>query len=851
MNLSRVYNKTTKGARAVSSKTRALSGQHLRILSHINGKAPLESIFVEVGKLTEKKFDNIITELFEEGYIKVTTEDSLLTPSQFEIRTPIVVEEISAEDFLSAAVPDENEDAKKEREQREAEQRAKTYAEEQARLEQAALDQQKAEQQMINVVDFLSESSVLTDLGAPTQPLVIDTIKPETGNNDDVIAKEQAHLEAEIKADEEAIRKIREEAAARQKSVMSHTAYDEVAARTEAERKIREEAEVQAKRVAVEKERLRIEYKAREDAEIKAHDEAMVRAKREEDEKIRLEAEIKAREDAMRKAREVAETRARRAAEEKARLEAERAAREVAKVEAEAKAKVKTERRTREAEEARVKREAEEQSKREAKRLAREATESRAKAEAEEKAKAEAERSALKQAKAERQAEAKLQAKREAEEKALAKAEEKARRRAEQGSVDIYNSIQPIISSVIASFWTLITSLSVITLLLLVFAQYISLNMLVAPVQKLASESMQEPVTIGSIHASFWPQPHLVLSDVAIGQFGNIKASNVNAYPLLLSMFSEVKTLKSLEVEALTLDQDSLARPSRWIAASNQLGKLKIDRIYLKKTVLKTHNFDLPVFNTDIKLDTDGRLKDATITNDNHHLSVVITPENNSNDSYAISLAAQDWQAPLGPAIVFDELDMHGSVSHGQANLGQIDAKLYSGTMHAQLTINWVDLWSAIGSFQLAKVNLEKITPIFSDQASLKGRLSGTGTFSMKANELQKLTGNPEISANFEAIDGYVGRIDLVRTMQVGGNEQAGGGSTHFEALSGNLGLKNGYYQFRQLTLDAGQLKATGEVDIQDNQSITGTIHTELNLKSRQLESNATLTGTLGSPSLN
>lgn len=875
MNLSRVYNKTTKGSRAVSSKSRALSSHYLRILSSINGKSTLESILAEVGKLTEKKFDEIITELFNEGYIKETTEDSLLTPSQFEIRKPIEVEEISAEDFLSASTPDEDENARKEREQREAEARAKAYAEEQARLATATHELKQSELSMLNTVDFLAQTTdpldgELATEAAPQAQSATDSATSGLDVNNEAVARERARIEAEIKASEEAIRKTREEAAARQKLGAEIKLHDETAirakaeaeekarvdaeikaqiiARAEAERKAREENEATARREAQEKERLRAERKAREEAELKAHEEALTRAKREAEEKARLEAEIKAREEAMRKAREEAETRARREAEEKARIETERKAREKAKArakaEAEEKERLEAERKARMAEEERAKREAEEKVRLETKRLAKEAAEARAKLEAEAKALADAERRAQKLAEAERKAEAKLRAKLEAEEKARAKAEEKARIRAERGPVDIHALLAPIFSA----SKRLAISLSVIVLLLLVLAQLINLSMLVNPIQKLASESIQEPVIVKGVHASLWPQPHLVLTDVTIGELMDIKASDISVYPELSSAFSEVKTLKSIQIESLTIDQDNLTRPMGWIASTNKLGKLKIGQVYLGKTLVKTHDFDLPMLNADIKFDDAGGLINTTISNENNHMTAVITPHNND---YEINLTAQDWQAPLGPAVVFDELTVRGTATRGQANLTQAEAKLYGGTVNAQFNINWTDSWNAAGSFQLAKVNLEKIIPVFSEQASLKGRLNAIGTFSMKANDPAKLIVTPEINANFEASDGYIDRIDLVHTLQIGGNKQGGGVSTHFDSFSGSLALKDGHYQFKQLALEAGQLKAIGEVDIQNNQNISGKIHTELNMKSRQLQSNSTLSGTVGSPTLN
>ncbi len=118
--------------------------------------------------------------------------------------------------------------------------------------------------------------------------------------------------------------------------------------------------------------------------------------------------------------------------------------------------------------------------------------------------------------------------------------------------------------------------------------------------------------------------------------------------------------------------------------------------------------------------------------------------------------------------------------------------------------------------------------------------------FSLKTYGLAKLVGTLEINANFEIMSGHVDGIDLVRAMQVAGQNWAGG-STHFVKLSGHWILKDRHYHLRQLTLKAGQLQAHGEIDISAKQEVTGKIATRLILKSRQPQSRCSWHGKLGS----
>ena len=59
--------------------------------------------------------------------------------------------------------------------------------------------------------------------------------------------------------------------------------------------------------------------------------------------------------------------------------------------------------------------------------------------------------------------------------------------------------------------------LPLVILLIIGLLHLVNISPLVAPIEKLASESLGTPVVIEEVRASLWPRPHLVLKNVAIG----------------------------------------------------------------------------------------------------------------------------------------------------------------------------------------------------------------------------------------------------------------------------------------------------------------------------------------------
>lgn len=461
LDLSMVYGKTGKGAMAMSSKSKSLPSNLMRILSLVDGKSSVEELLAANPKLSDFTLDQALSQLANDGYIKVLRSGpSTVFALGSKGPSTILVAEADVEEFFAAqqkmeaiSIAKANADAQQSDEfkareiaadrarndavellLREGEEKARAEAEAKARKEAAARAKAEAEERARREVEekarAAAELRARIEAEHKAREETAAKAKAEAGEKArarvEAEAKAKALLEEKRKAEEEvqareiaeaiakkeAARKAREGAEAKEKA--------EAEARKEAERKVREEAETLAKAQAEERKRIEAEEKAR----VKAEEEARKEAER----KVREEAETLARTQAEERKQIEAEERARAKAEEEARKEAERKAREEAKALAKAEAE---ERKRLEAEEkARIK--AEEKARKEAERKAREEAEALAKAEAEERKRLAAEEKARVEAEARSRAEEESQARMEAERKAREEAETKARTEAEE-----------------------------------------------------------------------------------------------------------------------------------------------------------------------------------------------------------------------------------------------------------------------------------------------------------------------------------------------------------------------------------------------------------------------------------
>lgn len=842
MDLSLIYSKTSKGARAVLSKGKALSSNSMLVLSRINGKTSAESILADL-QLTEQKFNQALSQLLDEAYIQVVQD---FMPSVFDLKSAIEVSEISTEEFLNLGLPEDPED--KTEEQLAAEARAKAYAEEQARKEAKAREQEEAERKLLLVTDILAKSGdqidiekLAADKSQSTVPVAKEPTsksKLETPSNNKFREEPPKEIQKDISLD--FTRNTSTSSEAEEKAAESQRAAEEHARQAVAEeanrvavieaqqQKARQKAEEEQRRLA-EAAQVRMEAERARSASEAARIEAERQKQMEAEEKARLRAEEKAKREEERKARKEAE-----------RLQklAEKKAREEARAEAEAKARAEAEQRAieRAEAEARALEEAERRARERAELQARREEEAKARAEAVAKAKEEAR--IRKEAIAIQKAQAREQARHEAEAKALIKAEESARRKAEL--------------EVMGSFWLQkIASIakplligSVIALVALVFLlPFFSLGIWTQPVERIIANNIGEPVNIEDMHASLWPKPHIVLEDVSVGQLSDITARSIHVYPAFSAFFKENKRVNALELDGLTLEKEALSRPLNWVSTSVQKQQLKLENVSLTNTAIKMPNTELPVFNADVQLAENGRLKEAAVSSEGVDVDI-----KSANGAYEVEITARQWQLPMGPAVTFEELLAKGRADHTGLTLTKIEGMLYGGEFKATSTIQWKNGWSMSGNMELTNISLAQATPAINDLVHLQGKFFARTDYASSADQLGSMLDNASINAKFEAENGEIGGLDLARAAS--GRQQVGG-VTRFDQLTGSWSLEDKHYRLSQLLLKAGSLTAQGEMAISSDQSVTGKVQTHLDLSSRQLQSSLTLSGKLGNIRVN
>ena len=380
----------------------------------------------------------------------------------------------------------------------------------------------------------------------------------------------------------------------------------------------------------------------------------------------------------------------------------------------------------------------------------------------------------------------------------------------------------------------------ILALLLIGILHFVNISPLIAPIEKLASESLGKPVHIKQVRASLWPQPHLVLGEVAFGD--TLKAASLQVVPDAATLFDAVKRVKSLTISGLTIEQSHAQDALQLIQILAKAPSIKVEQLSVSDLSFKLKDLMLGPFDGKMTLTAANALNIVNLHSADNALTAQIKPQ---GEDYAVTLTGNYWPLLLNPNIVFDELKANARIHQNQMIFSQIDGAIFGGKLSAKAVLDWSGDWHATGNFTLTNANSAQLLKAFASKASVDGKVNVSGDFASQSAEALKLTNTPTISASIALKNGKINGVDLAHAVMFNQNASLAGEATAFDKLTANLQAKDGQYHYKQILLNTKQFHANGNLDIGQNQAISGKVNAVVNAQSRRLQADFNLGGTI------
>ncbi len=394
--------------------------------------------------------------------------------------------------------------------------------------------------------------------------------------------------------------------------------------------------------------------------------------------------------------------------------------------------------------------------------------------------------------------------------------------------------------------------LGLLLVILAVLPFFLTLDDYIPRIEKEASAKLKEPVKIGSLRAAGLPLPHLVITSIVVGKTGDLKVGKVTVTPDLMSLLGPVKVISSLEIDSLVLTQKAVDKIPEW--TKPEAGKpasaqpqVVVQSIRLDNALIKLDKISFGPFDARLSLNSKGEPEDASVTTRDGKLKVSIKPE---KSKYLLDVSAKSWTLPAGPAILFDELTMKGVATLNDANLTQIKARLYGGTVTGKADIGWQKGLQLKGNFAIHEVELKPLVPLLAPGKRMSGKFNAKPVFSASASAANQLMNAMKLDTPFEVRNGVLYGVDIEKAATSLIKRETGG-ETRFEQLSGHLAMERGTQRFTDLKISTGSLAASGNVSISPKKELSGRVNAEVKAASITAASvPLNVSGTVDSPML-
>jgi uncharacterized protein involved in outer membrane biogenesis len=385
--------------------------------------------------------------------------------------------------------------------------------------------------------------------------------------------------------------------------------------------------------------------------------------------------------------------------------------------------------------------------------------------------------------------------------------------------------------------------------LLIIVPFLIPMGAYIKQIEQVASETIGQPVTVGSLRLALLPTPRVNVGDLRVGRHDDVTVDNIAVVPELGSLFSEVKVISSVVVKHPVVKKSALDFISAMPKSKSAGGpaKVLIRRLVVSDAQLEWEGMKIPALNAEATLAEGNNLQSASLASTDGKFKVDATAK---GEGYGIKLEAHQWIPPAGPPLLFDSLNSDMSLQGSRLNISALDAKMYHGALNATAVLDWGKGWRSSGKFKTQGIEVGEVAGLFSKSKPVSGRLSGDGTFSANAKEPAALANQLVLDYKFNVANGVLHGVDLAKaaTLLLTAGEK--GGETKFDEMTGTLHIAGKQIELKTFKVVSGLLAASGGIKVSPAKQLDGKVEVELKKGVALVAVPLQVSGTLDNPSV-
>ena len=371
-----------------------------------------------------------------------------------------------------------------------------------------------------------------------------------------------------------------------------------------------------------------------------------------------------------------------------------------------------------------------------------------------------------------------------------------------------------------------------------------------ARIEKEISSLLKEPVTITRLRAFALPTPHVTAEGISIGKTGDVKVSKLTITPDLWSLLGDTKVIRHIGLSGVQITQNGIDRLAVLGKSDSKVPArtaVRVGRITLEDATLQLGLGAFGPLEAVVEMNARSEPEQISIATRDGKFKAEVKPD---KGKFIIEVLAKAWRLPLGAPVTFDELKINGIATLNDLTVGNLQAKLYGGSVAGSARLSWTKGVQLRGAFEVKQLDIAPLTLLFSPNTRVSGRLNGKPVVSANAPAMAHLGAALRVETPFQVHNGVLRGVDI-RKAATNFLMKDSSGETRFDQLSGYLVTERGTHRFSSLKVVSGALSADGNVTIAANKALSGRINAQVSAASVAAATvPLNVSGTLDAPTL-
>jgi hypothetical protein len=357
-------------------------------------------------------------------------------------------------------------------------------------------------------------------------------------------------------------------------------------------------------------------------------------------------------------------------------------------------------------------------------------------------------------------------------------------------------------------------------------------------------------VTVGAMRVTLFPKPALLLEELRFARTADSEEIWIPALrlqPAIGTLLSSKILFRQAELSGLSLSAQTIASLARMLeSATRPSAPTGVLQVSLAEAEISFAELAIGELSGDFKLSDDRRLESISLRSADRKLQVRLEP---TASGIAIQLDGLAWRPAQGSPYLFDSLELKGEIAGPDFTIKTLEARIFDGLVRMATVLHANRHTAMTGEMTFERINARAFGEALGIGPQFEGETRGNLKFSATSANWPAILSALQASGDFSIRRGSLGSIDLPEAVRRGSTTPMTlGGRTRFEELSGAITLTPSASRFSRLSLDAGLMHSSGQIEVARNRQLQGRMEVQMRGRTDHTTMSILISGPLNSP---